>query len=119
VTITTGGRGYVVLHLLDADGREVTTKVEDLTNPPSNTRIVVPYICTECYSITTDLTAHNVAHDGPSCRVCGCTAENGCYIEKGPFAESCHWVEPDLCSACAPHLKRVEEALLRASEATS
>jgi ParB family transcriptional regulator, chromosome partitioning protein len=31
----------------------------------------------------------------PACRVCGCTDAQAC--EGG-----CHWVEPDLCSACAP-----------------
>lgn len=31
------------------------------------------------------------------CRVCGCTEDNACEMESG---EPCHWVEPDLCSAC-------------------
>ena len=31
------------------------------------------------------------------CRVCGCTDERACVTPAGP----CHWVEPDLCSACA------------------
>jgi hypothetical protein len=31
------------------------------------------------------------------CRVCGCTKENRCETKDGP----CHWVEYDLCSACA------------------
>lgn len=30
------------------------------------------------------------------CRVCGCTDDKACHTEDGP----CHWVEPDLCSAC-------------------
>lgn len=30
-----------------------------------------------------------------TCRVCGCTAERGCYPIR------CYWVEPDLCSNCA------------------
>lgn len=36
----------------------------------------------------------------PSCRVCGCTDDDcsGCVERSG---EPCHWVEPDLCSACA------------------
>lgn len=34
------------------------------------------------------------------CRVCGCTDERGCYKEE--IGEPCHWVEPDLCSYCAP-----------------
>lgn len=33
----------------------------------------------------------------PVCRVCGCTNENACQTPDGP----CHWVEKDLCSACA------------------
>jgi ParB family chromosome partitioning protein len=31
------------------------------------------------------------------CRVCGCTDDNACVVEGVP----CHWVEEDLCSACA------------------
>jgi hypothetical protein len=36
-----------------------------------------------------------------TCRVCGCTDDN-CQqcIEK--TGQACHWVEKDLCSACAP-----------------
>ena len=34
----------------------------------------------------------------PHCRVCGCTEINAC---PGAFG-GCYWVEPDLCSACAP-----------------
>ena len=34
------------------------------------------------------------------CRVCGCTEDNclACAIKQGGVP--CHWVEPDLCSAC-------------------
>jgi hypothetical protein len=32
----------------------------------------------------------------PRCRVCGCTERTACEGDGG----SCHWVEPDLCSAC-------------------
>jgi len=32
----------------------------------------------------------------PICRICGCTREHACETEEG----ACHWVEPDLCSAC-------------------
>jgi len=32
------------------------------------------------------------------CKKCGCTFLNGCDVsEDGPC---CHWVKPDLCSAC-------------------
>ena len=31
------------------------------------------------------------------CRVCGCTDRWACNTPTG----ACHWVEPDLCSACA------------------
>lgn len=31
-----------------------------------------------------------------TCRVCGCTEDNGCVTLSG----RCHWVEADLCSAC-------------------
>lgn len=33
----------------------------------------------------------------PFCRVCGCTERNACMTALG----TCHWVEKDLCSACA------------------
>jgi ParB family transcriptional regulator, chromosome partitioning protein len=41
------------------------------------------------------------------CRVCGCT-DDDCRqcIEK--TGVPCHWVEPDLCSACAGEIKREE-----------
>lgn len=35
------------------------------------------------------------------CRLCGCTDAAACVTAAGP----CHWVAPDLCSACAPHAK--------------
>ncbi len=31
------------------------------------------------------------------CRVCGCTEFDACITEG---MVPCHWVEPDLCSAC-------------------
>lgn len=36
----------------------------------------------------------------PGCRICGCTDEDcsGCVERTG---RPCHWVEMDLCSACA------------------
>ena len=33
-----------------------------------------------------------------TCRVCGCWQYDACLGENG---ETCHWVEADLCSACA------------------
>lgn len=36
-----------------------------------------------------------------ACRVCGCTDAVGCWLDAN---ETCHWVEPDLCSACAERL---------------
>jgi hypothetical protein len=39
--------------------------------------------------------------DTMECRRCGCTNDNcaGCIARTG---EACHWIEADLCSACAP-----------------
>lgn len=34
--------------------------------------------------------------DFTMCRKCGCTNENACVTDRTP----CHWVAPDLCSAC-------------------
>ena len=38
------------------------------------------------------------------CRKCGCTDHDctGCVERTG---RPCHWVEPDLCSACTPRFK--------------
>jgi hypothetical protein len=38
------------------------------------------------------------------CRECGCTDENACVRERAHAGQSqtCHWIEIDLCSACAP-----------------
>jgi len=33
------------------------------------------------------------------CRECGCDDEHACVGDDGV---PCHWVEPDLCSTCAP-----------------
>lgn len=33
-----------------------------------------------------------------ACRICGCTEHRACVVAGLP----CHWIEPDLCSACAP-----------------
>lgn len=46
----------------------------------------------------------------PACRVCGCTEFNACV---GAFGEGCHWVEKDLCSACAPRVVRQAKYLDR------
>ena len=32
----------------------------------------------------------------PACRMCGCTDDQACW------PGGCFWVEPDLCSSCAP-----------------
>jgi hypothetical protein len=41
------------------------------------------------------------AESPPSCRTCGCTEANcAACVEK--TGAPCFWVEPDLCSACAP-----------------
>ncbi len=39
-------------------------------------------------------------YPGPACRACGCTDDDcrECIERTG---EPCHWVEDDLCSACA------------------
>lgn len=41
---------------------------------------------------------HLVAGPARACRVCGCTDGRACV---GPVGRRCHWVEADLCSACA------------------
>ena len=95
--VTVGRRVYVPLLVLDVDGRRTEFRVPDKTLPPRNSRAVKPYACQECAALVIDPAAHNIAHDGPSCRACGCTEDNACVVDGQP----CWWVEPDLCSACA------------------
>lgn len=104
--ITIGGRVYIPLLHLDQDGRQVVTKVRDRSNPPFNSRVVKPYACSECAALTIDPKAHNEAHDGPACDLCGCTENQAC--DGG-----CHWVslDPPLCSQCDARLTRVEQLL--------
>lgn len=45
-----------------------------------------------------------------TCRGCGCTDANACVTDGQP----CHWVEPDLCSACADKAEMLEAAGLHA-----
>lgn len=50
-----------------------------------------------CAQVTEDGSdLHESLIDRPSCRKCGCTEHNACVKNGTP----CHWVEPDLCSAC-------------------
>ena len=37
-----------------------------------------------------------------ACRICGCTENDACLVEIDGEVVACRWVEPDLCSACAP-----------------
>lgn len=63
-----------------------------------------------CYDLLVELVAEAVpaidpddpplpASIGPFCRGCGCTEAAAC-------SPPCHWVEPDLCSACAGNATR-------------
>lgn len=45
--------------------------------------------------------AHQAKPKARACRECGCTEDNACQTEVGG---PCHWVEKDLCSACAPEV---------------
>jgi PRTRC genetic system protein E len=47
--------------------------------------------------------AEEIVEETPvrKCRVCGCT-DNDCLQCVAKTGEPCHWVEEDLCSACAP-----------------
>lgn len=46
-------------------------------------------------------------HPDIACRVCGCTDKDcsGCIARTG---RPCHWVERDLCSACAPPVAELD-----------
>ena len=87
-----GGRTYVPVQLLDADGRPAQLRTPGPV--PGDYREVVPWICGDCFVVTVDPVGHNELHDGPSCRVCGCTDDNAC-------TGGCWWVDDGLCSSCA------------------
>ena len=58
-------------------------------------------IANRCMMLWYRTTDSSFFDDDLTCRVCGCT-EHDCSqcIEK--TGKPCHWVEDDLCSACAP-----------------
>jgi len=43
---------------------------------------------------------HKPNHRVRRCRICGCT-DDDCSVCIEKTGEPCHWVEEDLCSACA------------------
>ena len=51
-----------------------------------------------------------------TCRQCGCTEDDACIVDGRIDGQhdGCHWVEPDLCSACAFPETRVRGPLLGA-----
>lgn len=57
--------------------------------PPENTAI--REVIAQGYDVSFDTRFNPKA----KCRVCGCTEEKAC-------PGGCHWVQSDLCSACAP-----------------
>lgn len=42
------------------------------------------------------------------CRICGCVEDDGCSLGEVGAGIICHWVERDLCSACAPAAAIIE-----------
>lgn len=56
-----------------------------------------PVVCVDgvagCIALT-----HILPLVGRVCRQCGCTDDRACVVD----GVACHWVEPNLCSACAP-----------------
>lgn len=117
--LTLSGRLYVPLLVLDGQQRICEVRVPDTTRPPRNSRTVQPYICTDCNAITVDPADHQVQHDGPTCRVCGCTNDRACDLgvqDGGNWTElaTCHWVERDLCSnpECVAAASRDEAAVV-------
>ena len=107
VDLVVAGRTYIPVLQLDADGRQVDTKVRtepvNAGTPLRRTkyRIVQPYLCSDCAALTLDPQLHNEVHDGPACEVCGCTTDNAC-------PGGCWWVDDRLCSACAGDTPVVE-----------
>lgn len=97
-----GGRPYLPVMVLDGDQRVCEFRLPDAASP-RGTRPVQPYMCTDCMDLTIDPAEHNVKHDGPVCRVCGCTNDRACDLgihDVGAWTDltTCHWVERDLCS---------------------
>lgn len=104
------GRMFLPLLLVDVDGRRVEARIPDAACPPTMSRPVTVYVCSDCAEVTIDPEAHSeMVHDGPACRLCGCTDDNACLTVDGP----CYWlpegaVGQPLCSACG-----IDDAELR------
>lgn len=62
-----------------------------------------PDLCLPCETALAQMAVVISADTERRCRVCGCTDERAC-IEMDMLGDCvpCHWVEPDLCSTCAP-----------------
>jgi len=92
-----------------ASGCLIQCEVDARANNGSGSRAVLcDWLCAETASGTPSPPAGEGRGEGDSaptagqqraCRVCGCTDDNceQCVEKTG---EPCHWVEPDLCSAC-------------------
>ena len=91
--VVVGSRTYIPLLMIDADGRRAELKIPDPTNLPSRTRVVKPFICSDCAAVTLDPRQHNETHDGRCCDVFGRCDET--------FTGGVTWVDDYLCSACA------------------
>lgn len=48
------------------------------------------------------------SHPAGKCRICGCTDFNACINGIGG---PCHWIEPDLCSACTSVLSHASRLI--------
>ena len=51
-----------------------------------------------------DLTGSKEKSGAGTCRICGCTENNPCIDDNS--GDTCSWVEPDLCSACADKVEK-------------
>lgn len=63
-----------------------------------------PDLCLPCETALAQMAVVISADTERRCRVCGCTDERACVeldMDSGDCVP-CHWVEPDLCSTCAP-----------------
>lgn len=80
---------FEAVHVIDAETADQAIAILLDTDPVSP--------LSPLYITLLDVTDICAAPDIRRCRGCGCTDRAACLTEDGP----CHWVEPELCSACA------------------
>jgi hypothetical protein len=108
-------------NLVIAAFKEAVAKQVECWNAQANIEMIVGYDIDDLGTFVNDFAIGTAPGETPddekvrealremtfirSCRVCGCTDEDcaQCFAKTG---KPCHWIEPDLCSACKDDPRR-------------